>query len=42
MAALEQFTQQIEVRLATTRREPNWQAAETAQFMAELEPRRMN
>ena len=40
MAALEEFSRQIEARLAVARREPRWQAAETAQFMAELEPRR--
>lgn len=40
MAALEEFSRQIEARLAAARREPRWQPAETAQFMAELEPRR--
>jgi hypothetical protein len=40
MAALEDFSRQIEARLAAARREPRWQAAETAQFMAALEPRR--
>ncbi len=40
MAALELFSQQIEARLAAARREPRWQAAETTQFMAELELRR--
>ena len=40
MAALEEFSRQIEARLAAARREPRWQPAETAQFMAELGARR--
>jgi YHS domain-containing protein len=40
MAALEHFSQQIEARLAAARHEPNWQPAQTAQFMGELAPRR--
>ena len=40
MAALEEFSRQIEARFAAARREPYWQAAETAQYMAEIEPRR--
>ena len=40
MAGLEEFSRQIEARLAAARRGPRWQPAETAQFMAELEPRR--
>lgn len=40
MDALEEFSRQIEARLAAARREPHWQPAQTAQFMAELEPRR--
>jgi YHS domain-containing protein len=37
---MEEFSRQIEARLAAARREPHWRPAETAQFMAELEPRR--
>lgn len=40
MAALEEFSRQIEARLVAARHEPRWQPAETVQFMAELEPRR--
>lgn len=40
MVALELFSQQVEARLAAVRREPRWQAAETAEFMAALESRR--
>lgn len=40
MAALEAFSRIVEDRLAAARREPRWQPAETAQFMAELESRR--
>ncbi len=40
MGDLEEFTRQIQTRLAAARREPNWQPAETARFMAEIEPRR--
>lgn len=37
---LEQFSQQIEARLATARREPTWQPSEVSEFMATLAPRR--
>lgn len=40
MADLERFSRQIEVRLAAARHEPNWQPAQTAEFMAKLAPRR--
>lgn len=40
MADLEHFSRQIEARLATARREPNWQPDQTAEFMADLAPRR--
>jgi YHS domain-containing protein len=40
MADLEQFSRAIESRLAQTRREPDWEVAEVARFMAQFEPRR--
>jgi YHS domain-containing protein len=40
MAAFESFSHEIEARLAAARREPHWEPAETARFMAELAPRR--
>ena len=40
MPVLEEFSRQIEARLAAARHEPNWQPGQTAQFMAELAPRR--
>jgi YHS domain-containing protein len=40
VGAPEKFSRQIEARLVAARREPRWQPAEAAQFMAELEPRR--
>ncbi len=40
MAGLEQFSRQLEARLAAGRREPSWQPAEIAHFMDDLAPRR--
>ena len=40
MASLEQFLQQVEARLAAARHEPTWQAAQTAEFMEQIAPRR--
>lgn len=40
MADLDHFKHEVEARLAAARREPSWPPAETARFMAEIEPRR--
>ncbi|MBX9792600.1 MAG: YHS domain-containing protein [Pirellulales bacterium] len=40
MAVLEQFSRQIQARLAAAGREPHWQPSDVADFMATLAPRR--